>query len=322
MSLPSSPITEDAGLPEPALENEITPPVFLLAGYSYGAMITKLLPPLESIIQPFATPKNASAAADIRLRAQHLAEQQNVVLASSRAALAESHRGRALGRKSMGVRVGGDEDKRRSQDHSRRSFSIDAEEKIRKGVADLLSRAKSHHRKHHHQKHMKGDGDENVASTVAKEGIEDPEHLPPAVGVVRPRVAYLLVSPPVGWATNLMTMNLTVAMSGWFGKMSHKSPKSKEGAGRSSSRGEKETHHEQQLAEQKLVEYPTLAVYGDSDVFVAVKKFRDWASRLQSVSQSEFRAHEISTAGHFYIEEGVAYRLRDAVKAFAEELLQ
>lgn len=348
-------------------------PVLLLCGYSYGAMITKLVPPLDAILAPFAAPKTASAAADIRLRAQHLAEKQNLILASARAAALDTitaenisssnsstssphhhhyHRAAALG----GLRVGGDEDKRRSQEHGRRSFSLDAEEKIRKGVAELMQRAKSHqhhHHLHHHnntkKKKNKKQGQEqetgleetaaDAPHMVVEEEREpepepEPDTLLPVEGLLTPRVAYLLVSPPVGWATSLMTMNL----GGFFGKKQPKlSPKSKD-----PKEGEKavamRAREEQASAEggeggeggdraarqerQKLLDNPTLAVYGDSDVFVAAKRFREWASKLQSAPGSKFRAHEVSTAGHFYVEEGTMQRLADAVRVFSGELLQ
>ncbi|PSR87398.1 Alpha/Beta hydrolase protein [Coniella lustricola] len=262
-------------------------PVLLLCGYSYGAMVTTLLPPTPAVLEPFATPKAASAAADIRLRAQHLAEKQNIILASVRAALSETP---ASPRKTAtGMRVGGDEDRRRSQDHVRHSFSVDADEKIRKGVADLLQRAKARQLHPHHQ------------------------CLPPVPGLSRPQMAYLLVSPPVGWATSLMTLNV----GGLFGKR----PKLSKQASESTDTESKETGTSINTPEiQKLVDNPTLTIYGDSDVFVTVKKFRDWAARLQSAPGSRFRAHEVSTAGHFYIEAGTTQRLADAVRAFAAEL--
>ncbi|KAJ4393163.1 hypothetical protein N0V93_002370 [Gnomoniopsis smithogilvyi] len=282
--------------------------VLLLCGYSYGAMITQHLPPLTELLVPFATPPTASAAADIRLRAQHLAEKQNTILASARLAASTSHRHNAFG----GMRVGGDEDPRRSQEHgSRRSFSMDAEEKIRKGVAELMRAAKGgHHLGAHHrdkkgnragQKHVK-----EMSESAQQVETKEPETLPAVEDLVVPRVAYLLVSPPVGWATNLMTMN----MGGFFGKRP-KTPKTKN-AGATASRDTAEM--------LKLVENPTLAIYGDADIFVAVKKFREWASKMQAEPGSKFRAHEISTAGHFYVEQGTLQRLAEAVKAFSGEL--
>lgn len=295
---PSSPLSSATA------ETAIDPngaPVLMLCGYSYGAMITKLLPPLDTILEPFMAPKTASAAADIRLRAQHLAAKQNVILASARAALTESPT--SPRKAAFGLRVGGDEDHRRSQEHTRPSFSIDAEDKIRKGVADLMQKAESH-QLHHHKNKRAGQKDD---------GDKEPDSLPPVEGLVTPRVAYLLVSLPIGWATNLMTMNL----GGLFGKKT-RSTKTRDKTETASAGGSDSTDSGDW---QKLVENPTLAVCGDSDKFVAATRFREWASELQATPGSKFRAHEVSTAGHFYIEEGTMQRLADAVKAFSGELL-
>lgn len=318
-SLPLSPTTHESGTSvasEP--ESVANHYVLLQCGYSYGAMITKLLPPLESVLEIFAAPKNASAAADIRLRAQHLAEQQNVILASARAALMEPTSPVSPRRATPGLRVGGDEDKRRSQDHGgRRSFAIDAEEKVRAGVAELMRKTKmhqlhSHRRKGSHQKEKEASpGNDGEEADKTKE--ED--HLPVVAGLPSPVVAYLLISPPVGWATSLMTLTLGNPISGLFGR--HPRSRSKDREEQAAASIPVESKQER----QKLIDNPTLAIYGDSDVFVAVKRFRDWAARLQSAPGSRFRAHEISTAGHFYIEEGTMQRLSDAVRAFSGELL-
>lgn len=320
-TLPLSPTTNQSGTPDTSEPESVTSPsVFLQCGYSYGAMITKLLPPLESVLEIFAAPKNASAAADIRLRAQHLAEQQNVILASARAALMEPASPMSPRRATAGLRIGGDEDKRRSQDHgARRSFALDAEEKVRAGVAELMKRTKMHQNHSHRKKGSQPKEKEASAERTGEEADKDKgkelDHLPPVAGLPSPVVAYLLVSPPVGWATSLMTMNLGNPVSGLFGKRPRS--KSKDREEQAAASGPVESKQER----QKLIENPTLAIYGDSDVFVAVKRFRDWAARLQSAPGSRFRAHEVSTAGHFYIEEGTMQRLADAVRAFSGELL-
>lgn len=329
--LPSSPppldTTSQSAASGPATE-PFDPPVFLHCGYSYGAMITKHLPPLGEILQHFTAPKTASAAADIRLRAQHLAEQQNIILASAREAMLRPNSPVPHRKAAFGIRVGGDEDKRRSQDYhgGRRSFAIDAEDRIRAGVAELMNKAKSH-QLHIHHKRKAASKEEREAPVVAKEGEEvhehedkEPDTLPPVAGLVLPRAAYLLVSPPVGWATSLMTLSLGNPMSSIFGRLPRPARSSRD-------RNKDETEQSTGAAEsnkaerQKLVENPTLAVYGDSDMFVAVKRFREWAARLQAVPGSRFRAVEVSTAGHFYIEEGAARRLADAVRAFSEGLV-
>lgn len=194
---------------------------------------------------------------------------------------------------------------------------MDAEEKVRAGVAELMKKTKMHQLHHHRKKGSQPKEKEESADRTGEESDKGKEidHLPPVVGLPSPLVAYLLVSPPVGWATNLMTLNLGSPVSGLFGKRPRS--RSKEREGQAAASGPAESKQER----QKLVENPTLAIYGDSDVFVAVKKFRDWAARLQSAPGSRFRAHEVSTAGHFYIEEGTMQRLADAVRTFSGELL-
>lgn len=317
--LPLSPTTNQSGTHDASEPESIgNPSVFLQCGYSYGAMVTKLLPPLGSVLEIFAAPKNASAAADIRLRAEHLAEQQNIILASARAALMEPASPMSPRRATPGLRIGGDEDKRRSQDHGgRRSFAIDAEEKVRAGVAELMKKTKMHQLHSHRKKGSQPKEKEESADRTREEADKSKEvdHLPPVAGLPSPVVAYLLVSPPVGWATNLMTLNLGNSVSGLFGR--HPRARSKDSEEQAATSVPAESKQER----QKLVDNPTLAIYGDSDVFVAVKRFRDWAARLQSAPGSRFRAHEVSTAGHFYVEEGTMQRLADAVRTFSGELL-
>lgn len=196
---------------------------------------------------------------------------------------------------------------------------MDAEEKVRAGVAELMKRTKMHQHHSHRKKGSQPKEKEESADRTGEEADKDKgkelDHLPPVAGLPFPVVAYLLVSPPVGWATSLMTMNLGNPVSGLFGKRPRSRSKDREEQAAAS--GPVESKQER----QKLIENPTLAIYGDSDVFVAVKRFRDWAARLQSAPGSRFRAHEVSTAGHFYIEEGTMQRLADAVRAFSGELL-
>lgn len=194
---------------------------------------------------------------------------------------------------------------------------MDAEEKVRAGVAELMKKTKMHQLHSHRKKGSQPKEKEDSADRAVEEAdkVKEVDHLPPVAGLPSPVVAYLLVSPPVGWATNLMTLNLGNPVSGLFGR--HPRAKSKDREHQAAASGPAESKQER----QKLVENPTLAIYGDSDVFVAVRKFRDWAARLQSAPGSRFRAHEVSTAGHFYIEEGTMQRLADAVRTFSGELL-
>ncbi|KAK3291903.1 uncharacterized protein B0H64DRAFT_408374 [Chaetomium fimeti] len=298
--------------PEPP--SQPTGPILLLGGYSYGAMVTSQLPPLETVLGLFTAPECGTSAAEIRLRAQHLAEMQNTVLASAREAAADHLRPRSP-RKHVGLRVGGDEESRRSQE-PRRSRSTEFEDAIRHGVAELMARTKKGHRRSHSgRSHTPQDSDGD------SERVRAPDHLPPLAGRTTLRPAYLLVSPLQGIVTNLATMSLPPlpSMSGAWARFS---ARGKHGAAHSDPL-ESDVHDGAIPAEveDKLVHNATLAVYGDRDGFVPVRKLRDWASRLEAIPDSKFRAHEVSSANHFWAQGNVASTLRDAVGTFGTSLL-
>ncbi|KAF4983531.1 hypothetical protein FZEAL_1066 [Fusarium zealandicum] len=268
-----------------------TRPVLLMGGYSYGAMVTTLLPPLDAILQPFVSPIAGSDAAEVRLRAAHLAEQQNIVLGSARAAMIE-HRTIRGGSK-RGVRIGGDESgspRKSHESHGRRSFSLD-EEKLRRGVHDFIARARSGR---HSQKMFHSPVDSQSSTIVPP---PPGEHLPTIPDLTMPQPAYLMISPLQGLITHLATMSLLPSALG-----KNKDP------------------HDV-AAEEKLVMNPGMAVFGDTDVFVAAHRLRAWTARLKERTGSRFRGHEVTTAGHFWAEEGVLYKMSDVVGGFAEELL-
>lgn len=311
------------------------PPILCLAGYSYGAMITTQLPALDTIHEIFSRPVRDTPAAEIRHRAEHLAAAQNTVLGEARAAAvaaAQAHKqGARSPRKSLGLRVGGDEDNRRSHDSARRSFSSGAEERIRKGVADVVARAKRVPHLHHHKGSMAGkegadgaadaggDGEDRSAVTDGDGGgaAASDDRLPPLASPPCYRPAYLLISPLQGVVTNLATMSFPNPFS--------KRKVKEESTHQASSSNDEPTNNDAQAApeaERKLVRNPTLAVYGDQDVFVPARKLREWVRRLEGYPDSQFRAHEISTASHFWTEGRVVQLLRDAVQTFAESVLR
>ncbi|KAL6849636.1 hypothetical protein ACO1O0_009179 [Amphichorda felina] len=239
-------------------------PILLLAGYSYGAMITTQLPPLAAMLAPFATPPPTSHAGQIRSRAEALALQQRDLM--------HSHAVR------RSLRVGEGGSPRKSHD-SRRSVSVDdAEEKLRKGVRDFM--AKTRHR---------------CGDSTGRGSGSSPRHPPPpdvalsaVPNLVRPRPAYILISPLQGIITHLATMSRSPGDA---------------------------------AAEAKLRQNPTLAVYGDGDVFVSAKKLRAWTARMESPEGSNFHGKEIEGAGHFWIEEGVLGHMTHLVDEFAKELV-
>lgn len=298
-------------------------PVLLMCGYSYGAMITTQLPPLPSLLEQFAAPAIHSNAAHIRLRAEHLAEQQNMILGSMRAAVTRPLSPASPSRRSLGVRIGGDEggSPRRSHDgFGRRSFSLDAEDRLRKGVNELLAKRRARYG-HQPRRSASSSGVGSKSARPVSEPASVPEVSPQATAAAAreeaaklpaldnlliPRPAYILISPLQGLVTHLATMSLLP-----------------------SRRHQHDGSHQQQhdAAEAKLVRNPTLAVYGDRDGFVSAGKLRAWVARLTAGGEGEdggssFRGHEVATAGHFWAEEGVLGEMRGVVGGFAGRVLE
>lgn len=132
--------------------------------------------------------------------------------------------------------------------------------------------------------------------------------LPPIEGLVRPTPAYILVSPLQGIITNLATMSRSLASV-------------------------------DPAAEAKLWQNPTLAVYGNQDVFVSAAKLREWTARMtdseqpqqgdgkkrampeRGIRESRFEGREIAGAGHFWIEEGVLGQMMGWVDQFVRGLM-
>ncbi|KAI1125296.1 Alpha/Beta hydrolase protein [Nemania abortiva] len=262
-------------------------PIMLFAGYSYGAMVTTRLPPLETILAYFATPAIHTPEADIRLRAQHLAEARRSLMA-----------GPASPRRAQGVRVGGDEDSsRRSHDGQGHAMSeLLREDRIRESVRHLLSRAKLVYRR---SPRWTSSGSESES----EHGNKMDHCLEKVDGNVAFRSAYLAVSPPVGLVTRLATMSFANPLpASWM---------SRAGTGA----------QDRAVEEYGLLSTnPTLVVYGDQDGFISQRKMREWTRLLAGVEESRFRYVEVAGAGHFWVEGDVMYRLRDAIGIFATEL--
>lgn len=259
-------------------------PIFLFGGYSYGSMITAQLPPVERLLADFESPDAGSNAAQIRLRAENLASRENHILGSARIAMQEHRKKGSSG--TLGMRMGGDEGggspRKSHESFGRKSMSADVEEKFRKGMDEIMAMARPG--RHH-----------KLPETMPVQPAQG--KLPKVTDLAVPRAAYLLVSPLVGIVNHLASMSVFSTIRGRL-----KAPR-------------------EDAAEAKLIRNPTLAVYGDEDVFVAVNKLRAWTKRLQDSQESRFRASEIATAGHFWTEEMVLYKMRDLVDEFATALL-
>ncbi|KAG6104986.1 hypothetical protein E4U31_001669 [Claviceps sp. LM219 group G6] len=299
--------------------------LLLMGGYSYGAMVTMRLPPVEDLLSPFSSPDVDSDAAQIRLRAQHLAEQQNLILGSVRASILQAQNPRVPQRQySGGVRVGGNERERsprRSHDgHSRRRISLDTEDRVRRGVHDLMGKRTAHNSGHHwHRGQRRSRSTSSCAelrdgrplwdsraseAAAAAAGSQEKncgaeqeaqlEKLPVISHFVVPRPAYVLISPLQGLVTHLATMSFLPASG---------------------------NQKIDDAAQKKLVHNPTLAVFGDNDLFVPVGKLRSWTTKLSARDGSKFTACEVCHAGHFWTEESALADMIDSVGAFADSLV-
>lgn len=152
-------------------------PMLLMAGYSYGAMITTQLPPLADVLARFSSPTTSSEAGQIRTRAESLGTQQRELM-------------HAHSRRSLRV---GEGSPKRSHD-GRRSFSLDdAEEKLRKGVQHFMAKTKHGSR---------------TNSSIGLKATPPPELvLSPITNLVHPIPAYLVVSPLQGMISHLATLS-------------------------------------------------------------------------------------------------------------------
>jgi hypothetical protein len=313
--------------PKEGLHSPNTKPRLLLAGYSYGAMITVSLPPIiNSIIFSFQRPLLGSAQAEIRLRADALAEQQNYLICAEISTLlsTQTHcRGRSLNtddllsspklrKSSGGVRMGGEEDLRRASHDSYNSrHSFHAPDSIRKSMDRVRSIGKSKRLSPRRQNTQgsfassrrsgksKGNGSQSSLEQD-DEILKAPEsaamkEIPGICDDLQP--AYLLISPLQGLINNLATM--------W----SSHSGKGKDSISEN---------------EMKLAVDPTLALFADDDGFVSIKKLRPWAEKLSNAGKggktAQFKYTEVAGAGHFWHDYEAIKILQEDVKTFVREL--
>lgn len=162
---------------------------------------------------------------------------------------------------------------------------------------------------HHEEPELK-----SPKSPVSPVSQPEPHHLPAITDLVQVNPAYALISPPQGAVNHLLTLSfLHTSGPNIFSRTKQPSP---DGQGARAEEGS-----DQVAAEVKLVRNPTLAVFGDRDGFNSAQKYRSWAKRFRDMDGSQFRAVEVSGAGHFYTEERALCVLRDAVSDFATGLL-
>ena len=252
-------------------------PWLLMGGYSFGAIVLTMIPPLGDIAKMFSSPPADSHLAQIRLRAEALGHQQTEFIAAI-AAQQQRESGHSRNRSDTSTRIGGDEitegprPKTRPRSHSKVPKTLhETEEKMRNRVNHLLHRSK----------------DKLVLETPTSQ-------LPAITDMETQDASYLLISRPQGLVAHLATMSLL--------------PSSLARPRRSA---------DEENAELKLVQKPTLLVFGDEDGFAALGKQREYISRLEHLSpESRFSGREITGAGHFWVEVGALAHLRSTISEF------
>jgi alpha/beta superfamily hydrolase len=149
-------------------------PIVILGGYSYGSLILKHLPPVPTILKPFAAPLAGSSADEILLRAYKLADQSNlewINLARDEARARKRSRNGHESRPS--ITMGGEEttpDKRRSSRDIRRSVDGSARLEIRTRLRSLSHKGR-------------------------KDGVPATPPETKSAIITIPKIRYLLVSP-------------------------------------------------------------------------------------------------------------------------------
>lgn len=74
--------------------------------------------------------------------------------------------------------------------------------------------------------------------------------------------------------------------------------------------------------EAKFLDHPTLVIYGDKDLFASPRRLRRGAESLKSKPDSLFQFHEVTGAGHFWREEGVATQMRGHIREWIQDVVQ
>ncbi|KAJ4580373.1 hypothetical protein HRR81_002537 [Exophiala dermatitidis] len=263
------------------------PPLLVLGGYSYGAMVASHLPSIEVVADLFESPTAGSAESEIKLRALDLSRDANAYLTvhnSSSTTLSPS--GTGSGQRQQGqspgraVTAGGYESdaasRRVSRESSRRS--VDGE-RFRQSMDKVRQKFRSRGQAGH---------------IIASQSEREPELAEKVL--LRPSVAYVLISPLLPPIAGFMTMFSTLRFTP-KGRRTGPSP---------------EEYHE-------LTVHPCCCLFGSKDVFTTDAKLQRWAQDLRSRSRSQFTIVRVDT-GHFWRERAALEQLRQGLREWLRTL--
>ncbi|KAF1949129.1 hypothetical protein CC80DRAFT_497715 [Byssothecium circinans] len=248
-------------------------PIVVLGGYSYGSLILRHMPPIPTILRPFAAPLTGSAADEILLRARKLADQLNLEWINLARDLERRQRNHRNANK-LAVTMGGEEtspEKRRSSRDIRRSMDGNGSGSARRSL-DIGNRLRSlSHRR----------------PAIQSPNPQTPPETTPRSAIAIPEVRYLLVSP---LTPPISTLAAPALVPKFWSK------------GVNGASGDVVAKHE------TLVVFGEQDIFSSvKKVREWVKAVRGQAGN------SRFEGVEVHGAGHFWHEEGVERGLRDAL---------
>lgn len=248
-------------------------------------MIASHLPALDVVLDLFKSPPPGSAKSEIRFRAEDLSRdaraylEMHSVQTTLNLPRTRTVQGEESKKPSRSVIVGGYESDAASRRVSRKTSlrSIDGD-RIRRSLSFDRVRRKI-----------------NSPASSASE----PAPCPPTreVPAMRPKIAYVLVSPILSTAAGFTTLFSKL-------KFSQKDREIAPPAG-----GE---FHE-------LTLHPCCCVYGSRDAFTSARKLQRWVNELQSQSGSRFLVIRAET-GHFWQEADAVVRLQQGLGEFLKTL--
>ncbi|KIV94291.1 hypothetical protein PV10_02073 [Exophiala mesophila] len=283
-------------------------PLLVLAGYSYGSMITSHLPKLEVVAQLFEAPKEDSAEKEIQRRACDLARDGRAYIEMYTTDMTlSSPRGRRERWDQNGERsppatphqrpqlhhpvtMGGYESdvagRRVSRESSRRSIDGERVKQSFDRVRHKMSVRKSSSQQQSPTKILPEDKTERALE--AKEMTRDAS--------IVPRIAFVLISPLLPPVAGFITMFSKLKLVTKASNMCNSGPNQEHDGGEF----------------EQLVRWPCLCVFGSKDAFTSDGKLQRWTEQLRARAGSQFVSIR-TNSGHFWIDSEGIVRLQQGM---------